>query len=152
MWIELTKERVIPRLSPQESSAIMNFDATHHAAGQDLLQEIIDAVTAEIRAAIAQCEKNRLHRNSSRIPMAQLNDAIALISYNVGTRVGIPITDSRDPRYNVYARAQEHLDKLRTCEILAENPDTGEVPTNGSTGAQLVFTTPSRMDRKRWNF
>lgn len=152
MWIELTKERVIPRLSPVESSAVTDFDKARHAPGQDLLQEIIDAVVAELRAAIAACEKNRLDPVRTRIPESCLNDALSMIAYHVGTRVGIPVDAARETRYNAWLKARENLDKLRSCAITVEDPETGVVSPAGSAGARVVFTTPTRMDRRRWRF
>lgn len=152
MWIELTKARVTPRMSPVESQAIMEFDASEHEPGQDLLQEIIDAVLAEIRAAIAACEKNTLDPNPSRIPHSLLNDALSMVSYHVGTRVGMPIEASKDPRYNAWIKARETLDKLRACAIPVEDPATGKTGGPSGTGASVVIGGCSRMDRSNWRF
>lgn len=151
-WVELTKERVTPRLSPAESNELFNWDRENHASGQDLLGEVINSVVAEIRAAIAQCEKNTLDPRPGHIPESCINDALSMVSYYVGTRVGIPIDISRDPRYNAWAKARENLDKMRTCEITVEDPSTGVVAASGSNASSVVISTPTRMDRGHWNF
>ncbi|MBE6400731.1 MAG: hypothetical protein E7037_01670 [Verrucomicrobia bacterium] len=152
MWIELTKARVIPRMSPKEYQAILTFDKDTHEPGQDLLQEIIDAVLAEMRAAIAACEKNTLDPNPSRIPHSLLNDAISMVAYHVGTRVGMPIEASKDPRYNAWIKARDTLDKLRTCAIPVENPGTGAVSNAANNGASVAIGGCTRMDRRNWRF
>lgn len=152
MWIELTKARVIPRMSPDEYGAILEFDKESHEPGQDLLQEIIDAVLAEMRAAIAQCEKNTLDVRVNTIPHSCLNDALAMIAYHIGTRVGMPIEASKDPRYNAWIKARENLDKLRTCAITVEDPSTGTVGGSESAGASVAFGARTRMDRRNWRF
>lgn len=152
MWIELTKARVIPRISPEEYVAILDFDKESHEPGQDLLQEIIDAVLAEMRAAIAACEKNTLDPNPSRIPHSLLNDAISMVAYHIGTRVGMPIEASKDPRYNAWIKARDTLDKLRTCAIPVENPGTGAVSNAANNGASVAIGGCTRMDRRSWRF
>lgn len=151
MWIELNKERVSARLSAEESDAVLGFDEHRHT-GQDLLKEIIDAVAAEMRAAIAMCEKNRLDPRRGYIPMSLLNDALAMVSYHIGTRAGMPIEGTKDPRYNAWMRARESLDKLRTCAITVEDPESGEIASAGNNGSSVVVSTRTRMERGNWNF
>lgn len=152
MWIELTKSRVIPRISPKEYQKVLAFDNDAHEPGQDLLQEIIDAVLAEIRSAIASCAKNTLDPDPSRIPHSLLNDALSMVAYHIATRVGMPIEASRDPRYNAWIKARETLDKLRTCAITVENPATGTVSGSTNNAASVVIGSCTRMDRRNWHF
>lgn len=145
-WVALTKQMVEPRLSTTESKAL----ATFSNPSVDVLQEIIDAVVAKIRNALEQCEKNVMDKDPTTIPHSLLTEAWALIAYELANRCGLFVAE--DPRFQTWMRAMDTLDKLRTCEIVAENPNTGETPDNGLTGARVVFSTETRFDRGKWRF
>lgn len=152
MWIEITKTLVLQRMTLIERETVNTVDNPVDESGNpvDVLQQTIDSTVAEIRNAIETCEKNTMDFTSlMTIPKSLLPTALALITYRFASRALQQPILVQDARYQEYSRALATLDKLRTCEILAENPVTGIV-THTTTAVETASERDIRFSRRKF--
>jgi len=150
-WVKITKTMLLNRMTTFERDTISTVDNPVDEAGNavDILQQAIDFAVAEMRNAIATCPKNTLDKEADTIPESLIPPLITIVVFRVSSR---GLKDSvlvQDSRYQMYSRAIETLDELRSCKVLAENPETGEVQT-GSYGIGVASTRSERFSRERW--
>lgn len=137
-WTTIDKTMVLQRMTVDERDTVGTVDNPTDAEGAtiDVLQMTIDSTIAEIRNAIETCEKNTIdYERLDTIPKSLVPTALALINYRYAIRALSQPMLVQDARYQEYSRALATLDKLRTCEILAENPETGVLENSASAVA-----------------
>lgn len=152
MWTEISQDLVLQRMTVTERDTVKNVDDPTTAEGTpiDVLQQTIDSTIAEIRNAIATCERNTLDTTSLKtIPQSLVPTALALITYRFASRALQQPILVQDARYQEYSKALATLDKLRTCEILAENPITGTV-SRGESAVEVVSARETRFSRRNF--
>ncbi len=143
-WIVFDKAVVTARISSVEQKPV---NALGSGTG-DPLQEIIDNVVAEVRTAVATCARNRLDPDPRKIPASLVNDACSLVVYYFATRAPGAKILAEDARYQAWAKANEKLNRVRSCEIAVEDYATGAVSGGVSSGAQTVHATKLRLSRR----
>lgn len=151
-WTTISKTMVLQRMTVDERDTVGTVDNPKDEAGAsvDVLQMTIDSTIAEIRNAIETCEKNVLdYERTDTIPQSLVPTALALINYRYGIRALSQPMLEQDARFQEYNRALQTLDKLRTCEILAENPETG-VLENSASAIAVASARCVRFTRKNF--
>lgn len=151
-WTTIDRTLVLQRMTVTERDTVGTVDDPKDADGNavDVLQQTIDSTVAEIRNAIETCEKNIIdYSRTGTIPKSLVAVALALITYRYASRALAQPILVQDARYQEYSRALSTLDKLRTCEILAENPFTGAVQDSASA---ISVASERRTRFSRENF
>lgn len=151
-WISIDRTLVLQRMTTTERDTVGEVDNPKDEAGNavDVLQQTIDSTVAEIRNAIETCERNTLdYSRTDTIPKSLVPVALALITYRYASRALSQPILVQDARYQEYARALSTLDKLRTCEILAENPLTGTIQDSATA---ISIAAERRVRFSRENF
>lgn len=143
-WIVFDKAVVTARISAAEQKPVNALGA----GTGDPLQEIIDDVVAEVRTAVATCARNRLDPDVRKIPASLVNDACSLVSYYFATRAPGARILAEDARYQAWAKANEKLNRVRSCEIAVEDYATGSVAGGISSAAQTICATKRRLSRR----
>lgn len=152
-WIVFNREVVTSRIPELESEVGSDFDVDAGKIRPNPLDQIIESTVAEIRTAIASCSRNRLHPETTRIPLSLVNDACALVSYYFATRMpGVAQTVAEDPRYQTWRAAKEKLEAVASCKVPVEDYATGVVSGGQSAAAQIIVERPDEMRFSRGNF
>lgn len=142
-WIVFDQAVVVSRIPTLESDALNEFDGEKIKVP---LEQIIAATISEVRTAIASCSRNRLHPETTRIPMSLVNDAVSLVSYYFATRApGVSQTVAEDPRYQAWRAAKDKLEAVASGKVPVENPFTGAVSGGQSAAVQIEVTDADRM-------
>lgn len=139
-------------MTTMERDTVGSVDAPKDDEGKavDVLQMTIDSTIAEIRNAIETCEKNTIdYAHTDTIPKSLVPVALALINYRYAIRALSQPILVQDARYQEYARALTTLDKLRSCDILAENPETG-ILTNSASAISVASARRVRFTRENF--
>lgn len=151
-WTTIDRTLVLQRMTVTERDTVGTVDDPKDADGNavDVLKQTIDSTVAEIRNAIETCEKNTIdYSRTDTIPKSLVAVALALITYRYASRALAQPILVQDARYQEYARALSTLDKLRTCEILAENPFTGTVQ-DSSSAVSVASERRTRFSRENF--
>lgn len=152
-WVSINKTMLLNRMTTFERDTISTVDNPVDEDGNtvDILQQAIDFAVAEMRNAIATCEKNRLDADTTKIPESLVATLITIVVFRVASRGLKDAVMVQDSRYQMYSRAMETLDELRSCKVLAEDPDTGEV-NSSSSGISVSSFRDVRFSRERFRY
>ena len=116
------------------------FKSAALRAGQsDPVPEIMEQVTNEVRAHIADCDRNRLAAGLT-LPERCILHAVALVRYRMMTRIGIGVSDEREVEYR---DARRFLERVSECKVRMEWPE-GEVADDGGSPTIEVTRTGGR--------
>lgn len=152
-WIVFDRAVVISRVPEIEDDIGNSYDASAGSARKTPIEQIIEATIREVRTAIAACPRNRLHPETTRIPLSLVNDACSLVSYYFATRMpGTAETLAQDPRYQAWREAKDKLKLVATCEIPVEDYATGEVSGGELAAAEIVVDPADRLRFTRRDF
>jgi hypothetical protein len=136
MWIELTEDHLLTRLSGKE---LEKLRAAALAAGQaDPVQDIFDAITRKVRSRVPAGWPRGA---GNTIPNEMLSDALALCLVEISTRPGGILIDPESQRAKAADQAEANLDKLSKGQIQIEAPadastETPSAPVGGDFGSQ----------------
>lgn len=149
-WIVFDASVVVSRIPTIESDVLNEFDGEKIKVP---LEQIIAATISEVRAAIATNSRNRLHPETTRIPMSLVNDAVSLVSYYFATRAtGAAQTVAEDPRYQAWRAAKDKLEAVASGKVPVENPFTGNVAGGQSAAVQIDVCDADRLRMCRGAF
>lgn len=142
MWIALTEEKLLTRISGPELAA---FRSVALADGQaDPVQGLFDAITRKVRSRVAACTQNKLGPEGT-IPDEILSDALALCVMDIMTRPAGTVIDPNDARTKAATQAEQNLRDVASCKIMIEQP-----PTNEESTEVIGAPSPSFGERRRY--
>lgn len=135
-WRLLSEDDIVTGLTGPETVAFKN--AALRAGQSDPLAEIMAQVSHEVRAHIADCDRNQLAAGLT-LPERCILHAVALVRYRMMTRIGISVNDEREVEYR---DARRFLERVSECRVRMESPPAGERSEEGG-GAPTIEVTRS---------
>jgi hypothetical protein len=126
MWIALTEEKLLTRMSGLELDAFRSVALKDGQA--DPVQGLFDQITRKVRSRVAACMQNKLGPEGT-IPDELLDDALALCVMGVMTRPAGTVIDPNDARTKSAAQAESNLRDAAMCKIAIEQPPVAEEST-----------------------
>jgi hypothetical protein len=132
MWIALTEEHLLTRISGKE---LEKLRAAALGQGQaDPLADVFNQVTRKVRSRVLACPQNRPGPDGT-IPDELLDDALALCVVSIMTRPGGTMIDPEGARAKAAEQAESNLRDAAVCKIAIVQPDvpsTEKVPGGNS--------------------
>lgn len=128
MWITLTVDNVVTKLSGPELAAMQS--AALKPAQTDPLPEVIDQVVLEIRGFVRACARNLPLGADGTIPDELKGAAISRIRFELATRLPVQSLMTQDRR-DANKAALDLLARVAECGFLIvapTSPATEEVP------------------------
>lgn len=146
MWIELTEDEVLTRLSGPEVAALKSSALADGQA--DPLPAIIAGAIREVRGRVAACASNTLGEGDT-IPDELKDHALAIIRYRLCTRLPKMKALLDDLRVKEYEDAMGALRDAAACKFAIEQPDAVSDERVAGPAVELVSSRERRATRQK---
>lgn len=147
MWITLTSSKVAERFAAAEFTAVKSASLQSGQTAAEMITEVIERVTNEVRGYVAACSRNLLGE-AGTIPDELEDAALALFVYRFLTRLPNLKSLLDDRRVKAYEDAVALLKNVAVCKFAIVPPTTAAADAEQAGGGNMEVIN-SRVRRAR---